>query len=208
MTTEDFIKILQKEDPSGKAHIRLHGGIPMGAELKPGYWDGPYSYINEQGQYVHTMKGEKVDIWCVEPEDFVWDNEMGYCPYKDNREEAWEKLKTLFVLEYTNSIKEQRDEKERNFFKNIEDNFKEYVDYRIASSMRYTDEVVKKAKDGWKFFQKKVDKKYNWYNWKIVDENGKTEPYGTNLATSEPILLSGKFVSQDRGDYLEWILKE
>lgn len=208
MTTEDFIKILQKEDPSGKAHIRLHGGIPMGAELKPGYWDGPYSYINEQGQYVHTMKGEKVDIWCVEPEDFVWDNEMGYCPYKDNREEAWEKLKTLFVLEYTNSIKEQRDEKERNFFKDIEDNFKEYVDYRIASSIRYTDEVVKKAKDGWKFFQKKFDEKYNWYKWDIIDENGKKEFGGANLATSQPILLSGKFVSYDRGDYLEWTLKE
>lgn len=208
MTTAEFIKILQREDPSGTAHIRMSGGIPMGAELKAGYWDGAYSYINEDGKFVNTTKGDKVDIWCVESDDFVWDNKMGYCPYKNNKEESWEKLKTLFVLDYTYAYESQRKEKEDNFFKNIRKNFEECVEYKLASSKKYTEEVVKKAKDGWKFFQKKVNEKYNWYNWKIVDENGKTEPYGTNLATSKPILLSGKFVSQDRGDYLEWILKD
>ena len=48
MTTSQFIKMLQEADPSGEAHIRMDGGIPLFAELKPGYWDGPYEYIDEE----------------------------------------------------------------------------------------------------------------------------------------------------------------
>ena len=28
MKTKDFIKMLQDEDPSGEAHIRMSGGVP------------------------------------------------------------------------------------------------------------------------------------------------------------------------------------
>jgi hypothetical protein len=58
MTTKEFIKILQDADPSGEAHIRMEGGIPMYAELKAGYWDGPYAYI-EDGKYVYSAEGSK-----------------------------------------------------------------------------------------------------------------------------------------------------
>jgi hypothetical protein len=37
MTTGELIKILQKEDPEGKNHIRIGGGILYAVELKPGY---------------------------------------------------------------------------------------------------------------------------------------------------------------------------
>lgn len=49
MTTSEFIKMLQDADPSGEAHIRMSGGVPKYAELKEGYWDGPYSYIDSDG---------------------------------------------------------------------------------------------------------------------------------------------------------------
>ena len=49
MKTSEFIKMLQEADPSGEAHVRMYGGVPKFAELKPGYWDGPYSYIDEEG---------------------------------------------------------------------------------------------------------------------------------------------------------------
>lgn len=71
MTTSEFIEILKKADPSGEAHIRMEGGIPLFAELKPGYWDGPYSYIDKDDNYVYTSAGSKVDIYCVDIWDFV-----------------------------------------------------------------------------------------------------------------------------------------
>ena len=56
MTTSQFIKMLQEADPSGEAHIRMEGGIPLFAELKPGYWDGPYEYIDEDDNYLKIPK--------------------------------------------------------------------------------------------------------------------------------------------------------
>jgi len=59
MKTSEFIKMLQEADPSGEAHIRMEGGIPRFAELKEGYWDGPYSYLDEEGNWVYSTEGNK-----------------------------------------------------------------------------------------------------------------------------------------------------
>jgi len=56
MTTGEFIKMLQEEDPSGKAHLRMDGGIPWFEECKAGYYDGPYSYIDENKNFVYKKK--------------------------------------------------------------------------------------------------------------------------------------------------------
>ena len=71
MTTKELIEMLQKADPTGNAHIRMEGGIPWFAELKEGYWDGPYSYLDEDGNWVYTTKGDKVDLHMIDVYDFV-----------------------------------------------------------------------------------------------------------------------------------------
>jgi len=73
MKTKDFIKLLQKEDPTGETHVRLPGGTPKWVESKPGYYDGPYSYIDEDGNYVLSDKGSKIDVHCSDIEDFIWE---------------------------------------------------------------------------------------------------------------------------------------
>jgi len=74
MKTKELIKLLQEEDPSGEAHVRMPGGVPVHVELKEGYYDGPYSYIDEDGNFVETDNGEKVDVYCTDLEEFVWEN--------------------------------------------------------------------------------------------------------------------------------------
>jgi hypothetical protein len=71
MTTKEFIKMLQEADPTGEAHVRMSDGIPYLAEPKPGYWDGPYSYLDEDGNWVESSKGTKIDIWTMDIWDFV-----------------------------------------------------------------------------------------------------------------------------------------
>ena len=75
MKSSELIKLIQKEDPTGELHVRLPGGIPFGVEAKPGYYDGAYSYIYEDGNYVISKEDAKLDIHCTDLEDFVWDTD-------------------------------------------------------------------------------------------------------------------------------------
>lgn len=68
MTTNELIEMLKKEDPEGNCHVRIHGEMPWFAEKKPGYWDGPYTYV-EEDTMVFSTKGDKVDIRTMEPDD-------------------------------------------------------------------------------------------------------------------------------------------
>lgn len=133
MTTKEFIEMLQKEDPEGTSHIRMHGGIPTFAEMKAGYWDGPYSYINEKGQWVYTIENGKIDIYCIEPEDMVSDalhDVLWYEP--QDKEELWKKVKGMFVFELGGyAVPEQRKEREERFLKPVREHFDWYFDYKV-----------------------------------------------------------------------------
>ena len=84
--------MLQEADPSGEAHIRMSGGVPFYAELKEGYWDGPYSYIDEEGNYIYTTQGVKVDLYQKNIQDFASDFFNLHNPKRNN----WESLKNKF----------------------------------------------------------------------------------------------------------------
>jgi hypothetical protein len=55
MKTKDFIKLLQKEDPSGESHIRINGNPVWFIESKSGYWDGPYNFGFNQLKVIKLM---------------------------------------------------------------------------------------------------------------------------------------------------------
>src|SRR5258708_2372644 len=122
MKTKDFIKMLQEVDPTGEAHIRMQGGVPCFAELKEGYWDGPYSYIDEQGNYNYTTEEMKVDIHCTDINDFVYNNVDIH--NKDN----WNNIKSKFIFNLGYSIKEQREEREEAILKEAKECFEEITD--------------------------------------------------------------------------------
>jgi hypothetical protein len=76
MKVKDFIKMLQEHDPED--YVRLDGGAILFAEPKEGYWDGPYEYINEDGNFVISIKSNKVDIHTIDVEDFIWEHGGDY----------------------------------------------------------------------------------------------------------------------------------
>jgi len=191
MKTSEFIKLLQEADPSGEAHLRMGAGIPSYVQLKEGYWDGPYSYLNENGDYVNSMKGMKVDVYFTETEDIIErELEDNWNPYLDPIDGLWERVKEKFKFEYTYSIKAQAEEREINFLKEPEEYFNWLVEYKKNSWQKELLEMKEKANKGWKFYQVK-DPKLIYYDWMILDENGKNQ--GANLCTTYPILKSGNF---------------
>ena len=106
MTTKEFIKMLQEEDPEGNGHIRMDGGIPRFAIAKEGYWDGSYAYLDENGNYVTSIENYKVDIYSMNISDFVEDL------YK-HEETTWDDIKEKFKFKLGGyAIKEQRQERE------------------------------------------------------------------------------------------------
>ena len=207
MTTSEFIKMLQDADPGGQAHIRMSGGVPKYAELKPGYYDGSYTYIDENGNWVSSTKGDKVDIWTTDMSDFVYDLVDTYAI------PTWEDIEKKFIFEMTAySNNNQRSEREQG----ILDRARKYYDEAVTMHKKFEDEglvrAIEQAGNGWKWFQNKlVDDKsiefneHHFYTWKVYDENGKVQ--SSNPHNVEAVVKSGMFEKLDNSElegYYEW----
>jgi len=207
MKTKDFIKMLQEADPSGEGYIRMSGGVPMFAELKEGYWDGPFTYLDEDGNFVTSINGYKIDIWCLEIDDFVEEYFDLHDP--DN----WEKIKSKFKFEFGGyCVKKQRDEKIERILSRAKESYNEQ--YEIHKKL-YDDalaEMIENAKKGWKWYQnKEVDNKqeFYYYGWKIIDEKGKVDR--SNVYMTESVMESKLWEKVDNGEiegYYQWVFKE
>lgn len=209
MKTKDFIKMLQEADPSGEAHLRMEGGIPVFAEHKPGYWDGPYSYIDKDGNYVYSTQGSKVDVYCRDLEGFVEHN------FDIHEENNWENIKSMIKFELTYSIPEQRKEREDG----VIDSAKRYWDEEFKWQTEWNEEKKKKAienyENGWTWFQNKlVDDEslspnmHHYYTWKVYDKCGRDQ--GSNPYNVEVVYKSGLFERLDNNvklGYYQWVLK-
>ena len=210
MKTKEFIKILQDADPSGEAHIRMSGGIPSHAVLKEGYWDGPYSYIDEDSNYVYTTQGMKVDIHCTEIDDFVEEHVNIHNPNN------WEEIRDKFKFDLTYAIKEQRDERSGRVLDNAREAFDMITGIRKTMLSESEVRAINNAKKGVRFFQNKlVDDEtlrpnlHHYYTWEIIDTNNKR--IGSNPYHVEGVSKTGNFERLDNNvkeGYYEWVLKE
>jgi hypothetical protein len=209
MKTKDFIKMLQEADPSGEAHVRMEGGIPCFAELKPGYWDGSYTFIDEDGNFVTSIKDVKVDIYTMSIDDFV----ERHFNYHDPN--SWDKIKEKFKFELGGyCIKEQRDEKAESVLKSAKEAYDEWYDISKTHYEKALEEMQENSKKGWTWFQnKKVDSDekpnmHHYYTWKVYDKDKKEQ--GSNLHNTECIQHSGlweKIDNRVKEGYYQWILK-
>ena len=198
MKTKDFIKMLNEADPSGESHIRMEGGIPVCAELKPGYWDGPYTYTDEEGNYVTSSQGSKVDIHCMDIDDFIESN------YRDNIE--WEEIESKFKFDLTWSNKDQRDEKANSILKKAKESYLETKNINDSLYNQALGEMIKNAENGWEWFQDKEAESY--YTWKIFTKWGKKE--SSNIWNTRCIQKSGLWEKLDNNKvhgYYQWIYK-
>jgi hypothetical protein len=188
----------------------MEGGIPMYAELKAGYWDGPYAYI-EDGKYVYSAEGSKVDIYSFGISEFIENN---YSLHTKGRNQ-WKDIEKLFVFKlgcYSN--KSQGDERANRILKIAKDEF-DYIEKINTESFEETkNAMIKNAEIGWTWFQNKdvdLNNKPNMhmhYTWRVYDENGKDQ--GSNLYNTESIVYSGLWEKLDNNikeGYYQWVKK-
>ena len=212
MKTKDFIKMLQEADPNGEAHIRMDGGIPTSAHLIPGYYDGYYQYFDNNGNYVYSIAGNKVDIYSSDIEGFI---ESTAKMYPENN---WEEIKSSIKFEfgdYANT--DQKTERENKILNEAKESYDEYQKMQKQFFENDEKESVKLANKGWTFFQnKKVDdttlkpNMHHFYTWKIYNRRGRLNDTGSNIAETHGISKSEKFKRLDNGKkkgYYQWVLK-
>lgn len=224
MKTKDFIKMLQKADPEGEGFIRMEGGIPTFAVPKEGYWDGPYSYIDEKGNYVYSTEGYKIDIYCTD----IWDFVQQIVDENTTWEEVESKFKFKLGYVHNNDRIESILKTAREAYDYISKLEKQMLEESIALA-------VQRATEGWRFFQdKKVDSEsddkkrfYIYYHWRIYEpkENVKQNWFSkmfsksewkdkwqsSSLGDTEGIMKSGLFEKLDNNElegYYEWVLKK
>lgn len=135
MKTKDFIAMLQKEDPSGEGYIRMDGGVPYMCEAKEGYYDGPYSYLDEDGNYCTSITGYKIDIYSKDRNDFIldaiWDDQFDI---NGEIEQQWEELKKTFKFNLSLYGKDVQERKLNEYWEDIRKKWEqyrtEYIEYK------------------------------------------------------------------------------
>lgn len=204
MKTKDFIKMLQEADPTGEHHLRMIGGIPRGAELIEGYYDGSYNYIDDNGRWVNSSKDLKVDIFYEDTDSFV--------ERLVAKDKTWEEIQEYFIFDLT-SMKSINADKQDRFMKEVKEHFDYWTNLQKENLKESTDIALKRIAANWKFYQnKKVDNDglYGYFMWKIynpeINEWKSSSHYDTN-----GIINSGLFERIDNNElegYYMWILKK
>ncbi len=205
MTTREFIELLQKEDPSGESHIRMPGGVPVFVQRKPGYYDGPYDYINKDGKWVVSSLDSKVDVYCKEPEDIVSDVFDEWNSYgKEGGEGLWEKVQSMFIFE-TSYVNQKHTVDP--FMERVKKFYDEWLKFKMESDEQDLVKVIDLNKRGCRFFRLK-NTNNKWYSgWKFVNDKNPEDIGHPNLEHTYPILVSGRFKETDHDDdYFEYIL--
>lgn len=207
MTTKELIKMLHDADPTGEAHVRMSGGIPYLAEPKPGYWDGPYSYLDEDGNWVESSKGTKIDIWTMDIWDFV-ERQLDI-----NEDTDFESIKEKIKFDLSGTKENNQKYTIDPLLKKAKEAFDEINKIENDLYQRALDDMIENAKKGWTWFQnKEIDSDkpnmHFYYTWKIYDENGKVQ--GSCINNTESVQKSGLWERVDNGvkpGYYQWIFK-
>ena len=187
MKSKDFIKKLQEEDPTGEAYVRCGDGAVTHFELKPGYWDGPYEYVDKKGNLVISNQGQKVDVWTVSYESWIWEHDGDYSKIK------FDLGALVHVKEEIESYKEK--------FKKISE---EYERNEQRSLEQFTFYIMKKYKEGYIATQPK-DVKVGMYNHMDLVKYGKKKEK-LRQGDCGAILESGFFKPVERGKLIYWEL--
>ena len=207
MKTKELIKLLQEADPTGESYVRMDGGIPICVELKPGYYDGSYSYYDEDRKYCISKMGTKVDIHTTSIFDYVMDN-MGSYPNNKTIEDVLEQFNF-----YLGDTEEQNNSQKERYVQQIIDAYNENIKIDEQLYKKALDEMIDNALVGWTWFQNKlvdtIGKEHHHYTWLIYNENEKK--MGSTIHNTESIVTSGLWEKTNNNKiegYYEWIYKK
>jgi Zn-finger nucleic acid-binding protein len=195
MKTKDFIKMLQEADPEGEGYIRFpEGGAPWFAEVKEGYWDGPYQYLEKGDKHrdltvVTSTEGYKVDLHAFNIDDIVWE-ERGDM----NKIRKRIKLQTTYLNQEHHS---------KPFWKNIEKEA-EYARKRDENFLKewYGQVLEEYYEDGWEIRQP-LDKPIGYYNC-MTAHKLLCVPKNLNQGSCDILIRSGNFYPEKKKKYYVW----
>ena len=199
MKTKDFIKMLQKEDPTGEGYIRLpDGGAPWFAEVKEGYWDGPYQYLEKMNKddskyqdkrIVTSTQGYKVDIHTLDHDSIIWE-ERG----------DMDKIRKRIKVDYTYVY----DDSEKEFWKYIEEEAKHARDYDTKFLKKWYLEVIDEFfGDSSIKIRQPLDKKIGMYN--CMKAHALFKPsQSLNQGQCDILIRSGYFYPEKKKKYYVW----
>ena len=187
MKVKDLIKYLQEADPTGERHVRVDGGAIFGCEPKPGYWDGPYQYIDwDRKKYVISTKGDKVDIRTMSYEDWIWDHDGDTSDIE-------------LQLTYCNDTREKEYRKE----------FKEIAEEARAQAEIFDEEFLERVKkliaEGWAF---REDKKNGNWSKSMMYRSKDDKVERMLIGECEAVTKSGAFeIDKENDRYVFWRMK-
>jgi hypothetical protein len=234
MKIGQLVKMIREADPTGEAFVMDEEfSVPRFFEEKPGYYDGAYYYIDDQGRYVKEDTGHKVDVhdntltWLVW-EYLEWELDkvkkqavLDGGVYLPTREEAWDVLMNMVTYEDDVPIEFRNDINVR-----LEETFNEWIEHKKHSDVKWVDDTLKDVGKGYRFFQSKDKDTHGWTTWKMTKDPsllgktydelrklfGKKEREhcdGVCFGMIDALTTSGRFerVSYDE-KWWQWISKE
>jgi hypothetical protein len=187
MKVKDFIKMLQELDPED--HVRIPGGAIWCSEPKPGYWDGPYEYIDGD-TFVISTRGSKVDIRTLDVEDWIWDHDGDYSKIK------------LDLAGYSGETLERQLKDYQDRFAKISQECKEFDKHHQAEAVF---EVIQLLQEGWKI---REDKSHGSWSKSMMDLVKGLKTNRMNMGQCQAVYKSGIFESYDENEkFIFWRLK-
>lgn len=213
MRVKDFIKMLEETDPTGEGFIMMSDGeVPHFFQQKPGYYDGAYSYLTEDGRMIRSTKENKVDTYSRGIDYVVWED-LDWAISKKSREyilaegkafmidkEYWfEQLKTYFVFD--ESIPQTEKEE---FFQKVRKEYDHWFNYKVESDKKWVDSARKEHEEGVRFFQAKKKDEHGWDTWREIHKDGTKD--GVCFGMIDALAESGSFSRVDHDpEWWEWI---
>ena len=144
MRVKDFIKMLEETDPTGEGFIMMSDGeVPHFFQQKPGYYDGAYSYLTEDGRMIRSTKENKVDVYGRGMEYIIWDeldweiskaskaSTLEGTTYVLDKEYWFEKLKSFFIFD--DSVPSEERE---SFLQAARKEYEHWFNYRLDSDKK------------------------------------------------------------------------
>ena len=184
MTTTKLIELLKEADPDGTAHVRIPGGTIFNVELKEGYWDGPYSYV-EDGKFIISTKEFKVDIIPHDYDDWIYDHEGKFDDIK---------------IEFTYLDGGKREQEYRDKFREISEEYGRVMKQLNQESLETLLALLKK---GAKIYQKKGSKIGNYSD--IYVHSGILKPdEHLTIGQFKVLTKSGYFKPVDKRNVIHW----
>lgn len=213
MRSGELIRLLKQADPSGEGFIMDNDGdCPRYFEEKPGYYDGAYRYIDEQGRLVISTKENKVDISSYGIVDAAWSNLENELSEERSKATLNGVVYPLAKEEWAERLKEQfifHDGVPKDFRENIlvkaAEHFDEWWRFTMESDEKWNNEGIEKCKSGSRFFAPKKGDSIGWGPWREV-RSGKDDGVCCGLISA--LCESGLFERVDHDeDWWEWRLK-